>query len=185
MPMKRGKKPTCLPPIGPRDVGGLMLAGHTDVVPIDGQDWASDPFTLTQANGKLYGRGVADMKVFIAQALLTAQGFKHKTFQTPLHLAFTYDEEVGCYGAKRMMEQRQTAKHVLPTSAVVGEPTNFQVFRMHKGMHAVQVRIKGVEGHSSGPHKGANAIEQLGLIIGKLREVSEECRQKTSMPSFF
>ncbi len=180
-----GKKANLFATMGPHDVGGLMLSGHTDVVPVVGQNWDTDPFVLTAAQGRFYGRGVADMKIFICQALLTANAFKHQTFKQPLHLAFTYDEEVGCHGARRMMEQRSTQDHVLPKCALIGEPTNFQVFRMHKGMHAVQVRIKGVEGHSSGPNRGANAIEQLSLVMQKIGEISHECRQKTSLESFF
>lgn len=181
-----GRKANLFATLGPRDTPGLMLAGHTDVVPVEGQAWETDPFSLTEADGRFYGRGTADMKSFIAQALVAAEGVKDRKLHTPLHLAFTYDEEVGCGGARHLMEHlaRQTAQ-VTPAMALIGEPTNFQVFRMHKGFHSVKVRVKGVEGHSSKPTKGANAIGQLALVVTRLMEVEAERRSATSMEEHF
>ena len=184
-PSPDGRKANLLATLGPVDEGGLMLSGHTDVVPVEGQDWASDPFTLRAEGGKLFGRGTADMKSFIAQAVLAAEAVKGKKLKVPLHLAFTYDEEVGCLGAMEFMAALQKADHVMPRCAVIGEPTNFQVFRMHKGFDSVRVTVQGVEGHSSKPARGANAIYPAAQIVAKLTEVEEELKSRRSMEEFF
>lgn len=171
--------------LGPRDRGGLMLAGHMDVVPVDGQAWDSDPFTLTEAGGKFFGRGTADMKSFIVQAILAAEAVRHRKLKVPLHLAFTYDEEVGCKGAGFLMEALRQNKQALPACAVVGEPTNFQVFTQHKGFAACRVAIRGVDGHSSKPGKGANAIQQAALVIAKLHDIELERQQHRSLEAIF
>jgi acetylornithine deacetylase len=171
--------------LGPRETGGLMLAGHMDVVPVDGQAWDSDPFTLTAAGGKFFGRGTADMKSFIAQAILAAEAVRYRKLKVPLHLAFTYDEEVGCKGAGLLMQALRQAKQALPLCAVVGEPTNFQVFTQHKGFAACRVDIRGVEGHSSKPGKGANAIQQAALVIAKLHDIGQERQQHRSLEAIF
>jgi acetylornithine deacetylase len=176
-PSPDGKKANVFATLGPRDVGGLMLAGHTDTVPVDGQAWDSDPFTLTERDGKFFGRGTADMKSFIAQSILAAQALRGRKLKVPLHLAFTYDEEVGCHGATHLMQTLAQHPLALPTSAVIGEPTHFQVFNKHKGFSACRVSIRGVEGHSSLPPKGANAIRQAALVIQKLMDV--ECERMT------
>jgi acetylornithine deacetylase len=171
--------------LGPRDMGGLMLAGHMDTVPVEGQAWRTDPFTLTEHDGKFFGRGTADMKSFITQALLAAEAARTRRLKLPLHLVFTYDEEVGCNGAAYLMEHLRGHGHVMPACAVVGEPTNFAVFRMHKGFHAGRVTVTGVEGHSSKPNKGANAIYQAAQVIARLVEVAEERKGHRSMEEFF
>ena len=171
--------------LGPLDRGGLMLAGHMDVVPVEGQAWDSDPFLLTERGGKFYGRGTADMKSFIAQAILAAESVRHRTLSVPLHLAFTYDEEVGCKGAGQLMRALQQGRRPLPLCAVVGEPTNFQVFTRHKGYAACTVVIKGVEGHSGKPGMGANAIQQAALVVAKLREIEEERKRNRSADGTF
>ncbi len=184
-PGEDGAKANLLATLGTPDVGGLMLAGHMDVVPVEGQAWDTDPFTLTEAGGKFYGRGTADMKSFIVQALLAAEAVRHRKLKLPLHLAFTYDEEVGCHGAARLMATLQGRERVMPRCAVIGEPTNFQVFRMHKGFTSVRVGVTGVEGHSSKPYKGANAIYQAALVVQKLMEVEAERKQHRSMEEYF
>jgi acetylornithine deacetylase len=171
--------------LGPVDVGGLMLAGHQDVVPVDGQKWDSDPFALTERGGKFFGRGTADMKSFIVQALLAAETVRHRKLKVPLHLAFTYDEEVGCKGAGHLIGTLRERKHALPAMAVVGEPTNFRVFTRHKGFAACRAVVTGVEGHSSMPGKGANAIQQAALLIAKLREIEVERMGHRSLESVF
>lgn len=171
--------------LGPLDRGGLMLAGHMDVVPVEGQAWDSDPFRLTERGGKFYGRGTADMKSFIAQAILAAEAVRHRKLAVPLHLAFTYDEEVGCKGAGQLMRTLRQGQRPLPLCAVVGEPTNFQVFTRHKGYAACSVSIKGVEGHSGKPGLGANAIQQAALVVAKLREIEEERRRHRSADGSF
>lgn len=180
-----GSKANVFATLGAPDTGGLMLAGHMDVVPVEGQAWESDPFTLLESKDKLLGRGTADMKSFIVQALVAVEQVRHRKLKLPLHLVFTYDEEVGCHGAARLMGQLAGSGHVMPKCAVVGEPTNFQVFRMHKGFHSAKVSITGVEGHSSLPGKGANAIYQAALVIQKLMEVEQECKGRRSMEEFF
>ena len=169
-----GRKANVFATLGPPDAGGLMLAGHTDTVPVEGQAWDSDPFTVTERGGKFFGRGTADMKSFIAQAILAADAFRARKLNVPLHLAFTYDEEVGCHGATHLMKALAERKLAPPRSAVIGEPTNFQVFNKHKGFSACRVSISGVEGHSSKPPKGANAIQQAALVIQKLMDVEHE-----------
>lgn len=180
-----GSKANLLATLGPVDKGGLMLAGHMDVVPVAGQDWRTDPFQLTTAGGKLFGRGTADMKSYIVQAMAAVEAVRQKKLKLPVHLAFTYDEEVGCHGARHLMQSLREQDHVLPKCAVIGEPTNFKVFRLHKGFTSVRVRVKGVEGHSSKPSKGANAIYQAALVLQKLMEVEEERKEHCSMESLF
>jgi acetylornithine deacetylase len=180
-----GGKANVFATLGPRDVGGLMLSGHTDVVPVEGQAWDSDPFRLTERDGRFYGRGTADMKSFIAQSILAAEAVRHQKLKRPLHLAFTYDEEVGCYGAVGLVRGLTAGKHVLPQCAVIGEPTNFQVFNKHKGYTVCRVGITGVEGHSSKPTKGANAIVQAAKVIEKLLEVGAERQTHRSQEADF
>ena len=148
-----GTKANLLATLGPVDTGGLMLAGHMDVVPVAGQDWHTDPFQLTTAGGKLFGRGTADMKSYIVQAMAAVEALRQKKLKLPVHLAFTYDEEVGCLGAKHLMQSLHRQDHVMPKCAVIGEPTNFKVFRLHKGFTSVRVRVKGAP-RRSGPGSG-------------------------------
>lgn len=180
-----GRKANLLATLGPLDVGGLMLAGHTDVVPVEGQAWSSDPFTLREAEGRCYGRGTADMKGFLALAILAAEAVRHRRLKLPLHLAFTYDEETGCQGAALLMRRLKAAGRVLPRCAVIGEPSNFQVFRMHKGIAGVRVRFRGVEGHSGKPRKGANAIYPAAQVVARLVELEAELEARRSMESEF
>lgn len=185
LPSDDGSKANIFATLGPPDVGGLMLAGHTDVVPVEGQAWRTDPFTLSEADGRLYGRGTADMKSFIAQTLVTVQALRRRKFRLPLHVAFTYDEEVGCFGAGHMMARLGEIDQVLPACAVIGEPTGFQVFRMHKGMCRVRVTLSGVEGHSSKPTKGANTLYPAARIIQHLAEIGEERMARRSLEEDF
>ncbi len=184
-PSPEGKHASVFATLGPADMGGLMLSGHTDTVPVEGQAWQSDPFTLAERDGRFYGRGTADMKSFIAQCLVAAEAVNRRQLKLPLHLAFTYDEEVGCGGAQRLVNALKSQGLPLPRCAVIGEPTNFQVFNKHKGYGPSRVTIKGVEGHSSKPGKGANAIRQAGLVIAKLMEVEEERRHHRSLEGEF
>ena len=180
-----GQKANVFATLGPPDASGLMLAGHMDTVPVEGQAWHTDPFTLTERDGRFYGRGTADMKSFIAQALLAAEALRSRKLKLPLHLAFTYDEEVGCDGAEHLMHMLRGGGRAMPGCAVVGEPTNFGVFRMHKGFHAGRVTVTGVEGHSSKPGKGANAIYAAAKVIARMVEVEQERKRHRSMEEFF
>jgi len=167
-----GSKANLFATIGPNIAGGVVLSGHTDVVPVDGQDWATDPFVLTERDGKLYGRGSADMKGFIACALAAVPGFVAADLKRPVHLAFSYDEEVGCLGIQAMLPDLK--KYIAPPRlVVVGEPTSMQVANAHKGQHVSHTRITGREAHSSRPGDGVNAVEvaaELITFIGSMRD---------------
>ncbi len=157
--------------LGPGDRPGICLAGHSDVVPVDGQDWDSDPFALAERDGRLYGRGTADMKSFLAVALAFAPEILARSLQTPVHLAITYDEEVGCLGAPRLIEALD-ALPVRPALCIVGEPTGMQVVTGHKGKLMVTGRVTGHEGHSAHIDKGVNAVEIAAELIARLRAIA-------------
>ena len=163
--------------IGPDDAPGIVLSGHTDVVPVDGQDWSSDPFAVTRRDGKLFGRGTADMKGFIACALSLAPEAQERPLAFPLHFAFSYDEEVGCLGAPRL------ARHIAqagtpPRAVIVGEPTGMNVIDAHKGIRGFVTTITGREAHSSLPDKGANAILAAAELIHFLDGLAAEMRER-------
>ncbi len=162
--------------IGPDIPGGLVLSGHTDVVPVEGQLWASDPFVLDRRDGKLYGRGTADMKGFIACALAFAENFSQRNLAVPIHFAFTYDEEVGCLGVHGLLQDviEQLPK---PNAVIVGEPTSMKIIGGSKGGRSYRTRITGVDGHSSLPDLGANAILAASRIIQKLSELEQRLKE--------
>lgn len=155
--------------------GGLLVSGHTDVVPVDGQNWDSDPFEVREDEGRLYGRGVADMKGFIAVALSTLPRFAESRLANPLHVALSYDEEVGCIGGEVLMRQLQELG-LSPQAAIVGEPTSMEVVASHKSMNVVRLRFTGVPGHSSAPAKGVNAIEHAAEMVLHLRSIADAWR---------
>ncbi|HYD74182.1 MAG TPA: M20/M25/M40 family metallo-hydrolase, partial [Candidatus Binatia bacterium] len=143
--------------IGPAVEGGVVLSGHTDVVPVDGQPWSSDPWVVTERGGKLYGRGVADMKSFLAVSLAHIDAALDAKIQRPLILAFSYDEEVGCLGAPSLIEDIvRTAPR--PSAVIVGEPTSMKVVSAHKGIRSFLVEVLGREAHSSLPDQGVSAV---------------------------
>src|SRR5262249_24175961 len=144
--------------LGPSDRAGVCLSGHTDVVPVDGQEWHSDPFELTEKDGRLYGRGTSDMKTWLAVALAYAPDFLARGPETPVHLAFSYDEEVGCIGVRRLIEKLKD-RPLRPVMCIVGEPTEMKVVRAHKGKHSYRCKVRGFEAHSSLTPNGVNAIE--------------------------
>ncbi len=151
--------------IGPEGPGGVVLSGHTDVVPVDGQDWSSDPFTLRESDGRLYGRGTADMKGFVAAAVHAAVNAGRKTLKSPLHLAFSYDEEIGCLGVRSMIEALAARPHK-PDLCIVGEPTGMRIASGHKGKLALRACCHGQEGHSA---LAPNALNALHLGAGFLQ----------------
>jgi acetylornithine deacetylase len=159
-----GKKANLFATFGPDDRPGLMLSGHTDVVPVDGQDWATDPFKVAQKDGLLYGRGTSDMKSFIAVLLTMAPEFAKAKLKAPLHFAFSYDEEVGCIGVRRLIAELSKRK-VKPMACVVGEPTSMKVIRAHKGKLSARAHVHGFECHSSLAPKGVNAIQYAAETI--------------------
>jgi acetylornithine deacetylase len=156
--------------IGPDVPGGVVLSGHTDVVPVDGQDWHTDPFALTEQGGRLYGRGSADMKAFSAVALARLAGIDVNQLQKPLYLALSYDEEVGCLGVDRMVEDA-LAHFEKPAFAIIGEPTTMQIVRAHKSINVFKTTVTGQAAHSSQPHRGAGAILAAARIIEQLRQI--------------
>ena len=173
-----GQKASLYATIGPRDEGGIALSGHTDVVPVDGQDWTSDPFTLRAANGRLYGRGSADMKGFIAASLAAVPDFNKRKLKKPIHLAFSYDEEVGCIGVRPMIAELGKALPKL-RMVIVGEPTSMQVVDAHKGPVRWHVNVKGRAAHSSMAHLGVNAVTYATRLIGELERMEAELKKRT------
>lgn len=153
--------------IGPGDQDGYVLSGHTDVVPVDGQDWSSDPFAPEIRDGKLFGRGAADMKSFIAVALSLAPEIAAAPLRRPIQFALSFDEEIGCGGVGRLLADLQ-AQGIRPALALVGEPTEMRVVGAHKSGAVVYTHCHGREGHSSAPDKGANAVMMAGEFVAFL-----------------
>ena len=168
-----GQKANLFATIGPEIEGGIVLSGHSDVVPVDGQDWSSDPFDMTERNGRLYGRGTADMKGFIACALAMVPVIKSRDLPGPVHLAFSYDEEVGCLGVGRLIDVI-AAEVPMPSAVIVGEPTSMQIANTHKGICANTTTIHGREAHSSRPQDGVNAIEAAASFVSYLYRLCDE-----------
>ncbi|MDH4585296.1 acetylornithine deacetylase [Pseudomonas sp. BN415] len=159
--------------IGPGGRSGVVLSGHTDVVPVDGQAWTVDPFRLTDREGRLYGRGTADMKGFIASVLAAVPGFLERPLQMPVHLAFSYDEEVGCLGVRPMLAELEARPHK-PRLCLIGEPTEMKPVLGHKGKLAMRCQVRGAACHSAYAPQGVNAIEYAARLIGKLGEIGAE-----------
>jgi acetylornithine deacetylase len=154
--------------IGPSEQPGLLLSGHTDVVPVDGQAWTSDPFRLRQRGTQLFGRGAADMKGFLACALRAAQRAATLPLRQPLQLALSYDEEVGCLGVRSLIEDLASWSH-RPRFCIVGEPTLLRSAVGHKGKTALRATCYGRAAHSAYPDRGVNAIHMASELIGKIR----------------
>jgi acetylornithine deacetylase len=164
-----GRKANLFATIGPADKPGIMLSGHTDVVPVEGQAWSSDPFRLRVEDGRAYGRGTADMKGFVAAALALAERAARRDLSTPLHLALSHDEEVGCVGVRSLIERMEQAP-VRPLMCIVGEPTSLRIATGHKGKLAARATCCGVEGHSALAPRALNAIHLACDFVGVLRE---------------
>jgi acetylornithine deacetylase len=179
-----GTKANLFATIGPNVPGGVVLSGHTDVVPVDGQDWSSDPFELSERDGKLFGRGSSDMKGFIACVLAAAPIFAAADLTRPVHLAFSYDEEVGCLGVQGMLPELR--KHIAPPRLVVaGEPTSMQVANAHKGQHVSRTTIVGREAHSSRPEDGVNAVEVAAELISFIGDLRDDARDNGIQSDLF
>jgi acetylornithine deacetylase len=170
-----GKKASLVATIGPADKAGYVLSGHTDVVPVDGQDWSRDPFTMWRDGGRLYGRGVSDMKGYLACVLACAPAMVKEPLAAPIHLAFSYDEEVGCFGVHGIIEHMTKT---LPSqrAVFVGEPTEMGVVGSHKGSAGLLTTVIGKACHSSRPTHGVNAIFHAMDLIGELRGYANELR---------
>jgi acetylornithine deacetylase len=179
-----GSKANLLASIGPEAEGGVVLSGHTDVVPVDGQAWSSDPFTLQSRGERLYGRGTCDMKGFLALALAAAPDFAAARLARPVHLAFSYDEEIGCLGAPELI--REIAASVRrPAAVIVGEPTNMEAVSGHKGIVSFKVSVSGHEAHSSLTHLGVSANAAAVRLMASLMALSERLERDANADSPF
>jgi len=168
-----GRKANLWAAIGPAGKPGVVLSGHTDVVPVEGQAWTSDPFRMARRDGNLYGRGTADMKGFIACCLAMAQHAVKAPLKTPINFAFSYDEEIGCVGVRRLLDLLKDAP-VRPRLCIVGEPTLMQAVTAHKGKLGFRVTAHGLEAHSSLAPIGVNAIYMASDLIGAIRAIQAE-----------
>ena len=166
-----GTKANLYATIGDQDKAGVMLSGHTDVVPVDGQAWDTDPFQVTEKDEKFYGRGTADMKSFIAIALAFVPEFLSRRLKTPIHLAFSYDEEVGCIGVRRLIDKLKEMP-VKPAMCIVGEPTSMQVVTGHKGKRSFIANVRGLESHSALAPLGVNAVEYAAELITYMKNMA-------------
>ncbi len=168
-----GTKANLWATIGPADRPGVILSGHTDVVPVDGQDWTSDPFTMVERDGRLFGRGAADMKGFVAAALAAVPRMLAADLKTPFHLAFSFDEEVGCTGVRHLLAHVATLP-VRPALCIVGEPTEMRPVIGHKGGRGYRCHVRGCEAHSSLAPQAVNAIEYAAELIVFIRGLARE-----------
>jgi acetylornithine deacetylase len=183
VPNADGSKSNLLATIGPADPGGVVLSGHTDVVPVDGQPWSTDPWTVVERDGRLYGRGTCDMKGFLALALAAAPELA-KTARRPVHLAFSFDEEIGCLGAPLMID---VIRRELPPPAlvVVGEPTDMVAVNGHKGIATFKVTVTGRESHSSQTQQGVSAVMAAARLMNSLTDLSEQLEAQADPASPF
>ena len=165
-----GERANLFATIGPQIKGGVLLNGHTDVVPVAGQSWSTDPFTLTRTDNKLYGRGSVDMKGFLACMIASVPVWKESTLSKPVHLAFTFDEEIGGFGMPVLLDSMKQM-NVQPDAVIVGEPTECQLITGHKGGFEMRTEITGHEVHSCNPVKGVNAISIAAALINKIDEI--------------
>lgn len=163
---------------GPQGSDGLLVSGHLDVVPTEGQPWTTDPFALTGRDGRWFGRGTADMKGFVAATLAALARLPLERLQRELVLAWTYDEEVGCLGSAHLVETWRAAGRPVPRSCLIGEPTDFRILRMHAGHTAVRVTIHGAAAHSSRPDLGVNAISGARRVLAALDDLADALRQE-------
>lgn len=179
-----GGKSNLYATVGPMVEGGVVLSGHTDVVPVDGQPWTSDPFTLVRRGDRLFGRGTCDMKGFLALALAALPRFATGGLKRPVHFAFSYDEEVGCVGAPAMI-RAMAANLPRPAVVIVGEPTNMQVVGAHKGITTYRVTVTGHEAHSSLTHLGLSANMVAIDLMGRLAEIARQLEEAAEPHSPF
>ena len=164
--------------------GGIILSGHTDVVPASAKEWSSDPFVATEKNNKVYGRGSCDMKGFIACTLALAPYFASQNLKKPIHFSFTYDEETACQGAPIMIRELKK-RNINCSICIVGEPTSMKAIQAHKGCYEYSTHFTGLAGHGSAPDKGVNAVEYAIRFINKLMELREELKKREPKNSVF
>lgn len=179
-----GAKANLFATIGPHVPGGIVLSGHTDVVPADEADWRSDPFKLHIDAERAYGRGTCDMKGFVAAALAMAPAFAEASLEKPIHYALTYDEEVGCLGARQLVAWL-SVREMQPSTAIIGEPTEMRVVEGHKGCFEYTTHFTGSEGHGSDPAAGASAVEAAVRYSAELLKVREALKARVPSVSAF
>jgi acetylornithine deacetylase len=184
VPNADGTKSSLVATLGPPEPGGVVLSGHTDVVPVDGQPWTSEPFTLTERGGRLYGRGACDMKAFIALALAAAPEIQAANPRKPVHLAFSYDEEIGCLGAPAMIEMIRRELPA-PAVAIIGEPTDMEAVAGHKGITTFHITVTGREAHSSQTQQGVSANMAAIRLMATLAELSARLERDADPASPF
>ena len=182
VPNEDGTKANLYATIGPGAEGGVVLSGHTDVVPVEGQPWDTDPFEVVERGGRLYGRGTADMKSFSAVALALVPDMLVHGLKRPIHLALSYDEEVGCLGAPAMIAEI-VANVPRPAAVIVGEPTSMKVMTAHKGITVFETVVTGREAHSSQTHRGVSAVTTAARLVSKLDEMARaEAANGSALP---
>lgn len=179
-----GTKANLFATLGPTRDGGIVLSGHTDVVPVADQSWSSDPFVMEERDDRLYGRGACDMKGFIAAVLATAPTIAQANLRRPVHFAFTYDEEVGCLGARDLIRVIRQSD-IRPSIAIIGEPTEMRVIEGHKGCYEYTVEFTGLAGHGALPDKGVNAVEFAVRYAARLLELNDDLRRQVPDDSRF
>jgi len=179
---RTGRKANLFATLGPETSGGIVLSGHTDVVPADATEWTGDPFRMRTEEGRLLGRGTCDMKGFIAAVLAKAPDYAALELKRPLHVALTYDEEVGCFGARHLVEELQEGD-IRPAVAIIGEPTEMRVIEGHKGCYEYTTSFHGTDGHGSEPDKGVNAIHVAAAFISKMMELAEDMKGRAGPDS--
>lgn len=179
-----GTKANLWATIGPEADGGIVLSGHTDVVPVTDQSWSSDPFALAERDGRLFGRGSCDMKGFIAACVTVAPALADCITDRPVHFAFTHDEETGCLGARHLVEVLR-ARQLRPALAIIGEPTEMRAIEGHKGCCEYTAEFQGLEGHGSNPDLGVNAVEYAARYVARLLALREQLKSRTPQNSRF
>lgn len=183
-PDDTGTKANLFATLGPETDGGIVLSGHSDVVPVAGQDWTSDPFAMRQQNGKLFGRGACDMKGFIAASLAMAENYAALPLTRPVHFAFTHDEETGCLGARALVEELRGIG-MKPSACIIGEPTLMRIIEGHKGCYEYTVEFSGLAGHGSVPEAGVSAVEYAVRYVGHLLALRPELAARCPADSSF
>jgi acetylornithine deacetylase len=179
-----GQKANLWVTIGPKDVAGYVLSGHVDVVPVDGQAWSTDPFQLVEKDGRFFGRGTCDMKGFVASALAAVPAMVRAPLEKPIHLAISYDEEVGCRGVRTLLAVLKE-RPLKPEACFVGEPTNMQVITAHKTGRPMRCTVRGKEAHSSLRPYGVSAIEEGAKLIVKINEIGRRLAARKDLDMLY
>ncbi len=177
-----GQKANLFATFGPEGDGGIVLSGHTDVVPAEGQDWTTDAFAMAEHDGLLYGRGTCDMKGFIAAVLCMAPRYAALNLRRPVHIALTYDEETGCLGAQALVKELER-EGIRPAIAIIGEPTSMRMIEGHKGCYEYVTEFSGLEGHGSAPDRGVNAVGYAVRYAARLMELADELKTRAPAAS--